>query len=202
MAQLEHDQLTPSGLVPEPRWSHQRHLAQLAKGLSQGQDLTVHFDCRFVTIERSGFLARAYVGKGEKRIPVTSIQAVQWKPPGARHDHEWVPRRRTARRNESAVIITRQQVPAFVAPRYAVEEAMAGRPPAQIYRRTPPPPPPASRTHRECCLGTGGKRCRPQEYGTSSCTRRDIPASRRESNPRIQLGKSIRRVPPVQQLGA
>jgi hypothetical protein len=83
VAQLEHDQLTPSGLVPEPRWSHQRHLPQLAKDLRQGQNLTVHFDCRFVTIERPGFLARAYLGKGEKRIPVSSIQAVQWKPPGA-----------------------------------------------------------------------------------------------------------------------
>jgi hypothetical protein len=81
-----------------------------------------------------------------------------------------------ARRNENAVIVTRQQVPAFVVLRCAVEEAMAGGPPAQTDGRTPPPPPPASRTHRECCLGTGGKRCRPQGYGTSSCTRRDIPA--------------------------
>jgi hypothetical protein len=32
-------------------------------------------------------------------------------------------------------------VPAFVALRYAVEEAMAGGPPAQICGRTPPPPP-------------------------------------------------------------
>jgi hypothetical protein len=109
VAQLEHDQLTASGLVPEPRWSHQRHLPQLAKDLSQGQDSTVHFDCRFVTIERCGFLARAYVGKGEKRIPVSSIQAVQWEPPGALVNgyieftvlggnetrSQWVPRRRT-----------------------------------------------------------------------------------------------------------
>jgi hypothetical protein len=78
VAQLEHDQLTPSGLVPEPRWSHQRHLPQLVKDLSEDQNLTVHFDCRFVAIERSGFLARAHVGKGEKRIPISSIQALRF----------------------------------------------------------------------------------------------------------------------------
>jgi hypothetical protein len=49
---------------------------------AKGHNGTVHFDGRFVTIERTGFLARASVGKGTKRIPITSIQAIQWKPPG------------------------------------------------------------------------------------------------------------------------
>lgn len=41
----------------------------------------VTFDGKFVTIARNGALARMTVGKGEKRIPVSSITAVQWKPP-------------------------------------------------------------------------------------------------------------------------
>lgn len=120
VAQLEHDQLTPSGLVPEPCGSHQRHFPQLARDLSQGQNSTVHFDCRFVTIERSVFLARAYIDKGEKRTPVSSIQVVELKPPGAMANgyieftvaggNETRSRMGSAtkdtRRNESAVIVT------------------------------------------------------------------------------------------------
>ena len=50
---------------------------------AKGQGGELHFDGRVVTIARKGFLARATVGKGEKRIPVQSIAAVQWKPAGA-----------------------------------------------------------------------------------------------------------------------
>ena len=41
----------------------------------------ITFDGDYVTINRKGMMARATVGKGEKRIPISSITAVQWKPP-------------------------------------------------------------------------------------------------------------------------
>lgn len=50
--------------------------------MAKGHNGTVSFDGQFVTIERKGFLARASVGKGEKRIPIGSITAIQWKRPG------------------------------------------------------------------------------------------------------------------------
>lgn len=43
----------------------------------------VAFDGQLVTIRREGMFARSTVGKGEKRIPVASITAVQWKAPTA-----------------------------------------------------------------------------------------------------------------------
>ncbi len=48
----------------------------------KGHNGTVIFDGRSVTIKRTGFFARTSVGKGEKRIPLGSITAVQWKPAG------------------------------------------------------------------------------------------------------------------------
>ena len=50
--------------------------------VATGHNGTVSFDGDFVTITRTGFRARATVGKGEKRIPVRAITAIQWKPPG------------------------------------------------------------------------------------------------------------------------
>jgi hypothetical protein len=48
----------------------------------KGHTGTVVFDGDVVTIRRTGFDARMTVGKGEKRIPLASITAVQWKPAG------------------------------------------------------------------------------------------------------------------------
>lgn len=45
----------------------------------KGVNGTVAFDGRVVSISRSG-LGAVTIGKGEKRIPVSSIAAVQWKP--------------------------------------------------------------------------------------------------------------------------
>ena len=47
----------------------------------KGVNGTVSFDGTWVTIGRSGFLARSTVGKGEKRISVSQITSVRWKPP-------------------------------------------------------------------------------------------------------------------------
>lgn len=65
-----------SGRPRGPRGQGCMHAVMEAHG-SNGQ---VRFDGQFVTITRRGFLARATVGKGDKRIPLGSITAVQWKP--------------------------------------------------------------------------------------------------------------------------
>lgn len=48
----------------------------------KGQNGTLIFDGQSVVIVRKGFLTRATVGKGEKRIPLSAIGAVQFKPAG------------------------------------------------------------------------------------------------------------------------
>lgn len=109
--------------------------ALYAKG-SGGQ---LAFDGRFVTISRKGALARLTVGKGEKRIPVRSITAVQWKPAGRINDgfiqltlggsNERRSRfgRQTydARHDENSVLFSRRQMPMFERLRSAIEDAIA-----------------------------------------------------------------------------
>lgn len=117
---------------------------------AKGHNGTVTFDGRFVEIQRTGFLARASVGKGTKRIPITAINAVQWKPPGPLvngYIEFTVPggietRGRfgsattTAGQNENSVVVTRNQAGAFLQLRDAIENALVnGHTPA-----TPPPP--------------------------------------------------------------
>lgn len=48
----------------------------------KGHTGTVRFDGETVTILRKGFMARASVGKGEKRIPLAHVTSVQFKPAG------------------------------------------------------------------------------------------------------------------------
>jgi hypothetical protein len=47
-----------------------------------GQGGQIQSDGQYVTITRKGFLARASHGKGEKRLHVSQIAAIQWKPAG------------------------------------------------------------------------------------------------------------------------
>lgn len=111
----------------------------------KGQTGTVVWDGDFITIKRTGFLARASVGKGEKRIPLASITAVQWKPAGAmvngyiqfslgggnesraRFGSQTI----DAGKDENSVVFTKKQMPEFAGLRAALEEAIAhrGRPP-------------------------------------------------------------------------
>ena len=107
---------------------------------AKGHNGTVTFDGQFVTIERTGFLARASIGKGTKRIPVMSITAVQWKPPGFAVNgfiQFTVPggsegrsrsgkQTRNAREDENSVIVTKGQADDFLALRAAIEAAIAG----------------------------------------------------------------------------
>lgn len=126
---------------------------------AKGHNGTVHFDGPFVTIDRSGFLARASVGKGVKRIPITSIQAVQWNPSGVlingyieftvmggNEAHSRFGSATTdASRNENAVIVTFQQRAAFNKLRDAIEDAMVGGASIGSYGSvtSPPLPPPS-----------------------------------------------------------
>jgi hypothetical protein len=106
---------------------------------ARGHNGTVQFDGQFVTLQRKGFLARMSVGKGEKRIPLRSINAVQIKPAGpvmngyiefsmggADERRAQFGRQTTdAVNNENAVLFTRKQQPAFDELRTAIEQAIA-----------------------------------------------------------------------------
>ncbi|MEU5417707.1 DUF4429 domain-containing protein [Streptomyces sp. NPDC001407] len=106
-----------------------------AEGLS-GQ---VAFDGQFVTITRRGFRARVLVGKGEKRIPLHQVSAVQWKPAGPvvngfvqfslaggnERQSAFGTQTRDAARDENSIVFTHKQQPAFDHLRTAVEAALA-----------------------------------------------------------------------------
>jgi Domain of unknown function (DUF4429) len=106
---------------------------------AKGHTGTVEFDGTYITIVRKGFLARASVGKGEKRIPLASLTAVQWKPAGAMVNgyiefslgggNETKSRfgkaTTDAAHNENAVVFTKSQMPAFAHLRSAIEQAQA-----------------------------------------------------------------------------
>ncbi|MFJ4674097.1 DUF4429 domain-containing protein [Kitasatospora purpeofusca] len=106
---------------------------------AKGHTGHVSFDGEYVTITRKGLLARTSVGKGEKRIHISQITAVQWKPPGMLVNgfiQFTVPggnERRSgfglqtssAVMDENSVIVMKNQAAAFEELRAAVEEAIA-----------------------------------------------------------------------------
>lgn len=108
---------------------------------AKGHNGVVTFDGSFVSILRKGFLARASIGKGEKRIPIVSVSAVQWKPAGPlvngyiefslgggnEKQSRFGSATTDAGHNENAVIFTRKQMPEFEALRRDVESAIAAR---------------------------------------------------------------------------
>lgn len=82
-------------------------------------------------------MARATVGKGEKRIPVKSIQAVEWKPAsklvrgfiqfslgGSDAGSKVGKRTQDAAKDENSVVFTHKQQADFEALRSAVEKAI------------------------------------------------------------------------------
>jgi hypothetical protein len=105
----------------------------------EGRNGQITFDGFYLTIHRKGFFARASIGKGEKRIPLSSITAVQWKPAGpmvngfiqftvpggnesrSRSGHQTS----DAGKDENSVLFTKQQMPAFEQLRGAVEQAIS-----------------------------------------------------------------------------
>ncbi|WP_297492945.1 DUF4429 domain-containing protein [Pseudonocardia sp.] len=115
----------------------------------KGVNGTITFDGAFVSIVRSGFLARATIGKGEKRIPVGHISSVQFKPAGlvrgfiqfslaggVERRSQFGRQSTDAAKDENSVLFTTKQQPQFEALRQHVERAMVSGP--------PPGPPPQS----------------------------------------------------------
>lgn len=104
---------------------------------AKGQTGTIEFDGTFVTIKRGG-LARLTVGKGDKRIPVHSITAVQVKPAGAlvngfisfslaggvEKQSKFGKQTIDAGADENSVVFTKKQASEFEALRDAVEQAI------------------------------------------------------------------------------
>jgi len=113
---------------------------------AKGYNGQVSFDGTFVTITRKGFLGRATVGKGDKRIPIGSITAVQWKPPGLmvngyisfglaganEKQAGFGSQTFDAAKDENSVIVRKGKEAPFLALRAAIEEAIA-------IRHAPPP---------------------------------------------------------------
>lgn len=107
----------------------------------KGHTGTVVFDGDFVTIRRTGFNARMSVGKGEKRIPLSSISAVQWKPAGALVNgfiqftvgggnearSSFGSQTTDAVKDENSVVFLKKQMSDFDALRSEIEKAIADR---------------------------------------------------------------------------
>lgn len=106
-----------------------------------GQGGQIQFDGQYVTITRKGFLARTTIGKGEKRLHVAQIAAIQWKPagplvngfiqftlPGGNERRSAFGAQTTsAAKDENSVIFTRKQQPEFEKLRAAVDQAIAAQ---------------------------------------------------------------------------
>ncbi|MER6065092.1 DUF4429 domain-containing protein [Streptomyces sp. NPDC001792] len=101
----------------------------------------IQFDGEYVTITRKGFLARSMVGKGEKRLHIAQIAAVQWKPAGAfvngfiqftvpggnERRSKFGSQTASASQDENSVVFTKQQQPAFEKLRAALDQAIAAQ---------------------------------------------------------------------------
>lgn len=106
-----------------------------------GQGGQIQFDGQYVTITRKGFLARATVGKGEKRLHVSQIAAVQWKaagplvngfiqftmPGGNERRSAFGSQTSAAAKDENSVVFTKKQQPEFEKLRAAIDAAVAAQ---------------------------------------------------------------------------
>ncbi|MFH9574239.1 DUF4429 domain-containing protein [Streptomyces sp. NPDC017454] len=105
----------------------------------KGHNGQISFDGQYVTITRRGFLARTSVGKGEKRIHISQISSVQWKPAGPfangfiafsaaggnERRSKFGSQTTSAIHDENSVLFTTRQKTAFEDLRKAVEAAIA-----------------------------------------------------------------------------
>jgi len=106
----------------------------------------VEFDGHFVTIRHKGALGRMTVGKGEKRIPLSSITSVQIKPAGSMVNGfiqfsipGGIERRSSfgsqtfdAAGDENSVIFTKDQEPQFLILRNEIEKSIIARSGPQV----------------------------------------------------------------------
>lgn len=140
---------------------------------ASGRGVDVRFDGQYVTLNRSGgFLSGSMTGKGEKRIHISQLTAIQWTAPTAvsvgviRFVLPGVVEQRSsrgqqgrdARHDENAVRFPRSQQPAFENLRAAIEHAIASfhaartQQPPQVMAQ-PQPQPVASPTEELYRLG-------------------------------------------------
>jgi hypothetical protein len=129
------------------RWLGARQAAcKVALMEAKGVTGNIVFDGQMVTIKRTGAAARMIHGQGEKSIPVTSIAAVQWKPPtwasrgfiqftipgGNEQRSLKGSRTMDAAGDENSVLFSKTQMPEFERLRVAIETARrsAGSPTA------------------------------------------------------------------------
>ena len=122
---------------------------------AKGRTGTVTFDGQFVTISHDGFAARVTHGKGDKKIPLRSISAIQWKDPavltngfiqftilgGNEMRAQWGGRTSGAVEDENSVVFTKPQADAMRAVKDEIELALAG--PVQVQAAPSPAGPPA-----------------------------------------------------------
>lgn len=107
---------------------------------AKGKTGRIEFDGEYVTIHRDSLLARNTVGKGQKRLHVAQITAVQWKPAGLINGFiqftvpGGIERRskvgsqvQSAAGDENSVVFTKRQEPAFEAVRQAVDAAISAQ---------------------------------------------------------------------------
>ncbi|MFE9432352.1 DUF4429 domain-containing protein [Streptomyces sp. NPDC006640] len=106
-----------------------------------GQGGQIQFDGQYVTITRKGFLARATIGKGEKRLHISQIAAVQWKaagpmvngfiqftmPGGNERRSAFGSQTANAAKDENSVVFTKKQQPDFEKLRAALDAAIAAQ---------------------------------------------------------------------------
>lgn len=106
---------------------------------ANGVNGQVAFDGQWVTISRKGAIGRLTIGKGDKRIPIGSISAVQWKPPtalvrgfiqftvpGGNERRSQFGRQTTdAAKDENSVLVSKSHLEEFEALRGAIEAAIA-----------------------------------------------------------------------------
>ena len=112
----------------------------------------VHFDGTYIiTITGKGFVARLFVGKGEKRIPLGSVASVQWEPAGGRVNgfiqfeipgqggtrSAFGRQTSDAARDENSVVFTARQMPEFERVRWVIDQAIATRHNAPSQVRAP-----------------------------------------------------------------
>lgn len=106
---------------------------------AKGHGGQVQFDGQYLTITRKGFLARATVGKGEKRLHISQITAVQWKPAGAfvngfiqftvpggnERRSAFGSQTSSAAQDENSIVFTKQQQSEFEKLRAALDQSIA-----------------------------------------------------------------------------
>ncbi len=113
---------------------------------ARGVNGTVSFDGRMITISHMNVRRRLFTGGGEKRVPLSSLAAVEWKstwpgwfgdlggrgfirftlPGGIEHTARIGNRTGRALRDENSVLFSQAQQPDFERVRDAIEKALPG----------------------------------------------------------------------------